>query len=252
MSRCTRPLHPFLTHPLTGRPLQAVGIGKRGPIWPIMGGSAPAGEPPAAPPAPTPAPPPAAPPAPTQPPAPPAPAAPAPPAAGQEVKDLPDWAQKIITDARKEAGDARVQGKTAADAAQKELTDKLAVALGLKPDAATDPAELAKQVEASQAEAKTNAVQLAVFQQAAKHQGDPAALLDSNSFMAKVAALDHKAADFATKVEAAIKEAVTSNPKLKAALAAGVSGGQFTGGPGEGKQRPTSLHAAIAAHQAAG
>lgn len=33
------PVHPRLRHPLTGRPLQAVGIGKRGPIWPVLGAS---------------------------------------------------------------------------------------------------------------------------------------------------------------------------------------------------------------------
>ncbi|OBA94660.1 hypothetical protein A5668_09165 [Mycolicibacterium fortuitum] len=44
-------------HPATG--LQAIGIGRRGPIWPVMGGSAPLGEPPAGdPPDPDPTPPP--------------------------------------------------------------------------------------------------------------------------------------------------------------------------------------------------
>lgn len=231
--------------PLTVRPGQILGHRKDGrAIFAIAGGS----EPPAplTPPAPTP-------PAPAEPPAPPAPPAPAPPAppAGEEVKDLPAWAQKIITDARKEAGDHRAAAKTAADAASQALTEKIAVALGLKPDAAKDPEELAKQVTAAQAEVKDAAVQLAVLKGAPKHQGAAEALLDSTSFMTKVRALDHKAADFADKVEAAIKEAVTSNTKLKAALAAGVSGGQFTGGPGEGAKRPTSLHAAIAASQKA-
>lgn len=32
------PIHPWLVHPRTGAPLRAVGIGKRGPIWPIIGG----------------------------------------------------------------------------------------------------------------------------------------------------------------------------------------------------------------------
>jgi len=208
---------------------------------------APAPEPSPAPapaPAPTPGPAPAPGPAPTPGPAP----APTP---GQEVKDLPDWAQKLIAETRKEAGDHRTAAKTAAEKAQQDIVEKLMVALGQKPDPATDPAELAKQVAAAQTEAKDTAVQLAVFQAAGKPTvgGDPAALLDSNSFMTIVKALDHKAADFAAKVEAAITEAVKNNPKLKAAQAAGVSGGQFAGGPGEGKGRPTSLNAAIAAHQ---
>lgn len=31
------PVHPSLRHPLTGQPLEAVGVSKRGPIWPVMG-----------------------------------------------------------------------------------------------------------------------------------------------------------------------------------------------------------------------
>lgn len=262
MSTCALPVHPYLMHPLTGAPLQALGLTRRGPIWPVMGGApddgaaggdgagqqggagdaggqqAAGGD------------------AGSQ-------QAGAQGAAGQqqadagdgaskqEVKDLPAWAQKLIADTRKEAGDARVAGKTAAETAQKELTDKLAEALGLKPDSKTDPAELAKQVATAQTEAKNTAVQLAVFQAATKPAlaADAAALLDSNSFMTKVNALDHKAADFLAKVEAEIKTAVTSNPKLKAVQAAGASGGQHSGSAGEGKTRPTSLSGAIAAHQ---
>lgn len=32
------PTHPTLRHPRTGEPLRAVGVGRRGPIWPILGG----------------------------------------------------------------------------------------------------------------------------------------------------------------------------------------------------------------------
>ena len=32
------PTHPTLVHPRTGEPLRAVGIGRRGPIWPVLGG----------------------------------------------------------------------------------------------------------------------------------------------------------------------------------------------------------------------
>lgn len=51
------PIHPSLRHPLTGEPIRAVGMSKRGPIWPIMGASedppadpAPSDDPPADPP----------------------------------------------------------------------------------------------------------------------------------------------------------------------------------------------------------
>jgi hypothetical protein len=32
------PIHPTLRHPRTGAPLQALGWGRRGPIWPVLGG----------------------------------------------------------------------------------------------------------------------------------------------------------------------------------------------------------------------
>ena len=34
----TLPIHPYLLHPRTGEPLQALGWSRRGPIWPIIGG----------------------------------------------------------------------------------------------------------------------------------------------------------------------------------------------------------------------
>ncbi|MGB3443882.1 MAG: hypothetical protein WBA97_34525 [Actinophytocola sp.] len=63
MRRTILPTHPFLRHPHTGAPLQAVGVVNGKPVWPILGGSEPGGEP--TPPAPVPTPPPA--PAPTPP-----------------------------------------------------------------------------------------------------------------------------------------------------------------------------------------
>lgn len=64
------PMHPTLRHPISGQPLRAVGFTRSGkPMWPVMGGSQPIGEPPAnpdpAPPAAPPAGPPVAPPVPT-------------------------------------------------------------------------------------------------------------------------------------------------------------------------------------------
>lgn len=232
--------HPTALDPQTGQPLQAIGVSpKTGKVWwPIMGGAE--GDP-------DPTDPPADPPNPTDPPATDPKADPKP--TGQEVKDLPEWAQKIITDARQDAGKYRTEAKTAAEKAQADLVEKLQVALGMKADPATDPAKLAEQAAAAQTAARTSAVQLAVFRAAAGHQADPDALLDSSSFMSSLAELDPSADGFGDKVSAAIKAAVEKNPKLKAVQAAGRSGGSFAGGPGEGQQRPTSLGAAIAAHQ---
>jgi hypothetical protein len=147
----------------------------------------------------------------------------------ESVDQLPEWAQKEIAKVRKEAGDYRTKAQTAADNAQKELTDKLAVALGLKPDAATDPAALTASLTAAQAEAQSAARQLAIFKAAATTGADPSRLLDSNSFMSSVAGLDPS--DGAA-VTAAITAALAANPLLKAVQAAAASGTEL-GGTGE-------------------
>lgn len=235
MSTCTAAPFHFL-------PREVIGYRADGrPIHPIAGGS----EPPA--PAPAPAPDPApTPPAPAPAPAPspdPAPKPTDPPKPTERVEDLPDWAQKIVREARKDAGDSRVAAKTAQD----ELIQKMGKALGLIKEGGDKPTaeQLTKQLTESQDTGRTATVQLAVFRLAGQHQADPNALTDSNTFLAKVRALDPTSTDFDTKVSAAIKDAVEKNPKLKLVQAAGQSGGQFTGGTGEGQQRSTSLGAAV-------
>ena len=172
--------------------------------------------------------------APAAPEAPPAPAAPeAPPQGGQaeSVDQLPAWAQKIITDARKEAGDHRAKANTAAEEATKALTAQLAKALGLaKDDETPDPAKLTEQLTASQQATADTARELAIFKAAAAHGADPARLLDSNSFMSSVKGLDP--AD-GNAVAEAIKAAVGANPLLKAVRATGASGVDLGGGTGE-------------------
>lgn len=167
-------------------------------------------------------------------PAAPVPAPPAAPAAApvESVDQLPAWAQKLITDTRKEAGDYRTKAQTAADTAQKELTDKLAVALGLKPDAASDPAALTASLTEAQSKASQSARELAIFKAAAATGADPSRLLDSNSFMSSVAGLDP--ADGAA-ISAAISAALSANPLLKAVQAAAASGTEL-GGSGESGQ----------------
>ncbi|KQR97687.1 MAG: hypothetical protein J0I33_07730 [Microbacterium ginsengisoli] len=168
------------------------------------------------------------------PPAPAAPAAPAepaaPPAPSEKVEDLPDWAQKVIRDTRKEAGDYRTAAKTAAEEAQKALTDKLAVALGLKPDAATDPAALTASLTKAQQDAVTSARELAVFKQAAAAGADPSKLLDRASFLTSIGGIDPT--DGAA-IKAAIDAAVTADQTLKATRAVGASTVETPGGTGE-------------------
>ena len=169
-------------------------------------------------PTPTPAEPPAAattPPAPTA--TPPAPAEPKAAAVAPTGNpwDDPDAAKAEIERLRKEAGASRVNAKAqAADEARKEVTQSIAKALGLVDDDANDPAKLTASLTTSQAEAKQARVELAVFRAAAAVNGDPAALLDSTSFLKSLDGIDPS--DTAA-VQAAISSAVAANARLGAA-----------------------------------
>lgn len=144
------------------------------------------------------------------------------------VTELPDWAQKLITDVRGEAAKYRTEAKTAAEQAQVELTDRLAKAFGLKEEA-PDAEKLAASLTEAQANAQKAARELAIFKAASTVGADPNRLLDSNSFMSSVAGLDPS--DGAA-VTAAINAAVAANPILKAVQAAAASGTEL-GGSGE-------------------
>src|SRR5690606_17931146 len=158
----------------------------------------------------------------------------------------------MITDLRRENGAARTNAKAqAADEARTALVQELGKALGLVKDGeqAPKPEELTAQVQAAQQAARAAQVELAVHRAAATHKADPSALLDSRAFLAKVADLDPTADDFGEKVTAAIKQAVSDNPKLLAAQAAGASSVDHAGGSGEARTRtPKPLADAVAGH----
>lgn len=180
-------------HPLTG--VRALGVLPSGTVvWPVRGGSEPAPEPPPAPGPPTPAPP-----APAAPPAPPAP---------QDVTQLPDWAQKQITE-------TRAAGQQAA------------------------------------ATVRTQQIELAAWRSAARQGAKADALLDSRTFVDTVSGLDPAADDFTSKLDTAVKAAVSSNPLLRTGQAPPRGGAEFPGGPG-GEARPASLEDAVAAKIANG
>lgn len=134
------------------------------------------------------------------------------------VWDDPKAAEAEIKRLRQENGAARTNAKAqAAEEARKEFAQTIGKALGIVEDGAeTDPARLTESLTASQREAKQARVELAVFRNAAAAGGDPAALLDSASFLAKVADLDPS--DGAALAEA-IAAAVEANPRLGAAPA---------------------------------
>lgn len=145
--------------------------------------------------------------------------------AAQNVGELPDWAQKLITDVRGEAAKYRTEAKNAAEQAQAELTDRLAKAFGLKEEA-PDTEKLAASLTEAQSTAQKAARELAIFKAAAQVGADPNRLLDSNSFMTSVSQVDP---GDGTAITAAINAALAANPILKAVQAAAASGTELGG-----------------------
>lgn len=155
-------------------------------------------------------------------PAAPIPTEPLPPAAKRSLEDslatLDEDTRKFVLDevtkARKAAGDARVEAKTkAADEARAELAQTIGKALGLvKDDEKADPAKLTEQLTTANAVARQAAVELSVFRAAQTVGADAVALLDSRSFLAKLADVDP---NDATAVGAAVQAAINENPTFK-------------------------------------
>lgn len=164
----------------------------------------------------------------------------------QDVKSLPEYAQKMIADLRKEAADNRVARTAAEKAAADTKAVVDAINKAMNPNSEADPKQLAEQLTAAQAKHREAEVRLAVFSAAGAAGANPAALLDRNSFHKAIAGLDPSAADFTAKVTAAITAAVASDPTLKTVRAAGASSTDHgAGGSGEGGARPKSIQEAL-------
>lgn len=155
-------------------------------------------------------------------------------------------------DADKDKGDADrgKDGKTFDEAYVKTLRDEAAqhrtekqqlkgvldaINKALNPDTSEklDPTKLQTQLTEVASAHTTLQREHQVLLSALEAGADHKALLDSRSFLAKVAELDPTAKDFATKVTAEVDSAIKDNPKLKAARAAGRSAADHAGGSGE-------------------
>lgn len=127
--------------------------------------------------------------------------------------DNPDSARAEIERLRRENAKDRTNAK---ESARTALATEIGKALGLVEDEPADPAQLTEQLTQQKLAARSAQVELAVFKAAGAAGGDPAALLDSSSFLAKAYELDPSDPAAMT---AAIQEAVSSNPRLGAAAA---------------------------------
>lgn len=155
--------------------------------------------------------------------------------------DSPEtFSREYVEGLRREAAGYREKAKTdaaaAAEAATTDLAQKIGKALGLvKDDEPVDPEALLTQAQADRQaaidEANATKRDLAVLRHADKHGANTEELLESVSFGRKLAALDPTADDFASQVDALIKDTVDGNPaKFKRVQVASTTGGtQHTG-----------------------
>lgn len=155
--------------------------------------------------------------------------------------------RKELSSANSEAAKARTTAKKqAAEEAKASLVQEMGKALGLikdDKDEAPDPAKLTAEIERAQRAHRDTAIELAVYRGASKHGADPDALTDSRAFLASIKDLDPADEGFAKAVTAAIKAAVTDNPKLKAqGQAPARTSGDFSGGSG-GRPKDDSIDA---------
>lgn len=166
----------------------------------------------------------------------------------KNVWDDPTSAQAEIEKLRKENAKDRTSAKAqAADEARKDLAQTIGKALGIVEEE-IDPATLTASLTTAQAEAKKARVELAIYRTANTAGGDPAALLDSASFLASLDSIDP--ADSAA-ITAAVEAAVAANPRLGAAPAEGRPPAPNPAQGSSGSGAPDAS-AAIAAARASG
>lgn len=153
-----------------------------------------------------------------------------------------DQAKQLIANLRTEKATEKQKRQAAEKAAQTQL-DALAKAMGLKSD--DDPAEIAKKLAEEQKRSKDAVVELAVLKACIdpKVGANSVAILDSRSFLSKVADLDHTSDTFQADVAKAVSAAVAANPLLKNGTAKGSkSGADFSAGASSAPPEPKTPH----------
>jgi hypothetical protein len=174
----------------------------------------------------------------------------------QDVTALPDWAQKLIKDARADAGKARTTAKQqAADEARTNVLADISKALGITSDAEPTVESLTEQLNQRQAridelEAKdTERNYRETVRTAADAAGaDVGALLDSNQFLTDVQAElpDEFTDEQLNTAVGKVAGEYAKKPRFAKSAPAARSGGEITGGPPPTTpKRPRSLTEAL-------
>lgn len=148
-------------------------------------------------------------------------------AAVESVDALPDWAQKIIRDARKDAGDHRA-AKNAAEGTLAAILKAAGVGEETDPAKALEARTTERDTYLSERDAARR--ELAVLKAAQLVGADTSKLLDRASFMTTIQGLD---VQDATAVKAAVEAAIAADPTLKTPRAGSASTINPAGGTGE-------------------
>ena len=125
--------------------------------------------------------------------------------------------------------DAETAGRTASEAAYKELGQKLGL-VAAEDETTVESLSAAIQekdstITTQSADIKAARLDNALLRVVGKHSADYDLLTDSASFQAKLAAIDTTDTEYTSLVDDLVKTSVTSNPKLRAVQVAPSSGG---------------------------
>lgn len=172
----------------------------------------------------------------------------------EDVNALPDWAQKLIREARADAAKSRTTAKqTAAEEARKAAYAEIAKKLGLTNEGEeVSQEEMDARLVQAQQEAFQSRVESQMTRLATRLGFDADAAMDSNRFMDDLAAaldekddnspehianLDPRSSAFAAELERALTSVLDKHPRFKARR---FSGGADNG-PREGSGKPEQL-----------
>jgi hypothetical protein len=154
----------------------------------------------------------------------------------------PEKAARALENARN-GEKTEKQKRQAAETAVKEMQAKLAELLGLEKDEKPDVEAVARELSVAKEEKKRYMIELAAYKASAKAGVNADALLDSRSFLSKVADLDPASETFETDIAKAVSAAVEANPLLKGSpVTPAVSGGDFSSGTKTSRPEPTNPH----------
>jgi type IV secretory pathway VirB10-like protein len=159
------------------------------------------------------------------------PAAPEPPATPPAEPKTFDEA--YVQTLRQEAAANRTKARDAETAAEERI-NKILEAAGIKPkDEPLDAGKLTEQLSAKDQTIRKLSVERALDKAARKNGADEDLLAAVLNHQGKLGELDPTAENFTDALDALVKTAVESNPKLKTVRATGASGVELTGGTGE-------------------